>query len=199
MITATEARAELEAGNARYVAGERQLDTSEARLQELAGGQAPFAIILGCADSRVPPELIFDQGLGNLFVIRVAGNIVDPHQLGSIEYAVIACGTPLLVVLGHSSCGAVSATIGALRTPQEGGSPNIGALVEKISPAVKPLFEQDLDDSELLSQAVRANVHAVIADLRANSALLDERIAGGDLEVLAAEYSLESGQVTFLA
>jgi carbonic anhydrase len=199
MIDADTALARLVEGNSRYITGQRQLDSGDARRQEVAGGQDPFAIVLGCADSRVPPEILFDQGLGDLFVIRVAGNVVTPPQLGSIEFAVESFGTPILVVLGHSRCGAVSATLSALQSPQAGGSPNLGSLVELISPAVEPLLAQDLDADSLIHEAVRANVHAVTAALSANSAILAARIASGDLRVIPAEYSLDTGQVELLS
>lgn len=198
MINADDALARLVSGNARYIAGERHFCISSDRREEVADEQTPFAIVLGCADSRVPPEILFDQGLGNLFVIRVAGNVGSSSQLASIELAVEAFNCPLLIVLGHSRCGAVSATLEALRNPQRKLSPNLGALVDLIRPAVEPLLEKNLDKDALIDEAVRANVHMALATLPANSAIVNARIASGDLQILPAEYCLDSGAVEFL-
>jgi carbonic anhydrase len=186
-----EAWESLAAGNRRYVAGEQgHPDQTPERRRELAGGQRPFAAILGCSDSRVPPELIFDQGLGDLFVVRVAGNIVDAATLGSLEYAVHHLGVSLIVVLGHSSCGAVQATL-------MGGRPegSIAALVAALQPAVEVARQQP---GPLLDNAVRANVTLVAAQLQAAEPILAPAVASGALRVEAGVYSLTSGAVELL-
>lgn len=201
MISAQEALKRLMEGNHRFAQGKRdsQALSSEARRSELVAGQEPFAIILGCSDSRVPAEIVFNQGLGDLFVIRIAGNVVAPSQVGSVEFAAEAFGTPLVVVLGHSQCGAISATLEALTGDGRVGSRNLSAIVDRIRPALEPLVHTRLknDPEELSRQAVRANVRAAANHLRHGSALLEQRIAEGKLLVVGAEYSLESGEVTF--
>lgn len=171
----------------------------ESRREAVAAGQEPFAVILGCSDSRVPAEIVFDQGLGDLFVIRVAGNIVAPSLVGSVEFAAETFRTRLVVVLGHSSCGAVQATVEALERPAEGGSPNLRSIVDRIRPAVEPLFETELrhDRDALVRRAVRANVRASADHLRHGSELLERLIARDGLLVVGAEYSLDTGVVEF--
>jgi carbonic anhydrase len=161
--------------------------------------QQPFAIILGCSDSRVPAELVFSQGFGDLFVIRVAGNIVAPSQVGSVEFAAERFGTRLAVVLGHTQCGAVAATLEQLREPQANQSPNLRAIVERIRPAVEPLLGRPVaNDAEQLARlAVRANVEASVSQLRHGSALLERRIEGDGLLIVGAEYHVEDGTVEF--
>jgi carbonic anhydrase len=173
--------------------------SGEARRRELAAGQEPFAIILGCSDSRVPAEIVFDQGLGDLFVIRVAGNIVAPSQVGSVEFAAAQFGTRLVVVLGHSNCGAITATIEELGRPSAARSPNLHSIVDRIRPAVEPLLATGLaDDRDALThQAVRANIRASANHLRHGSAVLEQLIQTQGLRVVGAEYSLESGLVEF--
>ena len=199
-IPAREALTRLREGNQRFVSGLRSLDSmlSHTRRASLATTQEPFAIVLGCSDSRVPAELVFDQGLGDLFVIRVAGNIVAPSQVGSVEFAAAAFGTSLAVVLGHTRCGAVTAAIDEARNPA-GHSPNLRSIVDRILPAVETLLATDLkhDDARLMQQAVRANVRASVTHLRHGSALLEELIEEGKLMVVGAEYSLETGEVDF--
>ena len=196
MITAQEALERLKAGNARYVSESATSDVvlDDSKRSALVDGQEPFAIILGCSDSRAPAELIFDQGLGDLFVIRVAGNIAAPSQIGSVEYAAAHIGTPLVVVLGHTRCGAVAATIGQMKAPQA-VSPNIESIVKRIAPALDGL---DLDGDEIMDQAVEANVQATIQNLEAGSDILKERLAAGQLTVVGGVYDLQSGKVTFL-
>lgn len=169
------------------------------RRRELAAGQAPFAIVLGCSDSRVPAELVFDQGLGDLFVIRVAGNIVAPSQVGSVEFAVARFGTRLVVVLGHSGCGAVLATIEELGRPSEAQSRNLRSIVDRIRPAVEPLLDTAFgrNPEVLVRHAVRANIRAAASHLRHGSEMLEQYIQRGDLIVVGAEYSLETGIVDF--
>ncbi|MCP5151875.1 MAG: carbonic anhydrase [Ectothiorhodospiraceae bacterium] len=201
MISALEALDRLRAGNRRFVdglAGRGQL-TDKARRSALVSGQAPFAIIHGCSDSRVPAELVFDQGLGDLFVIRVAGNVVAPSQIGSIEFAAERFGTRLVVVLGHTQCGAVQATLEELERPSERRSPNLHSIVDRIEPAVATLFETDLrqDPTVLMRYAVRANIRASVSHLRHGSRLLEHLIRQEGLLVVGAEYSLETGEVDF--
>ena len=201
MISAADALTRLQEGNARFASGVRSIDTmaSQTRRTELVQGQEPFAIILGCSDSRVPAELVFDQGLGDLFVIRVAGNIVAPSQVGSVEFAAERFGSRLVVVMGHSNCGAIDATLAELRRPSESRSPNLKAIVDRISPAVKSLLETDLasDPQQLMAKAVRANVRACVDHLRHGSQLLEQLINDHNLLIVGAEYCLETGEVDF--
>lgn len=201
MIGAREALRRLESGNRRFAAGARSSDKlpTDAQRAELAAGQEPFAIILGCSDSRVPAEIVFDQGLGDLFVIRVAGNVVAPSQVGSVEFAASQFGTRLVVVLGHSGCGAVTATIEELQRPQGSRSPAIRSIIDRIRPAVEGLMATELRGrpEALVDQAVRANVRAAADHLRHGSELLEGLIAHEGLVVVGAEYCLETGVVDF--
>ena len=201
MIPASEALALLRDGNRRFVAEVRSPDnpSSRTRRLELAAGQEPFAIILGCSDSRVPAELVFDQGLGDLFVIRVAGTIVAPSQVGSVEFAAERFGTRLVVVLGHSSCGAIVATVEELGRPTQDQSKNLRTIVDRIRPSVEPLLATELRHrpDELVHQAVRANIRASVSHLRHGSEVLEQLIAREGLMVVGAEYSLETGAVDF--
>ena len=199
MIGAAEALERLQAGNRRFVSDTRtpSAPTSGTRRSELVAGQAPFAIILGCSDSRVPVEIVFDQNLGDLFVIRVAGNIVAPSLVGSVEFAAEAFGTRLVVVLGHSGCGAVLATLEELKRPSENRSPNLRSIVDRIRPAVEPLMTKDKDSDALVREAVRANVRASVDGLRRGSGLLEDLIQREELLIIGAEYSLETGVVDF--
>lgn len=190
----------LREGNARFVNDVRSVDVmaTRARREALAGGQYPNAIVLSCSDSRVPSELVFDCGLGDLFVVRVAGNVCAPSLVGSVEFAAATFGTELVVVMGHSQCGAVKATIKALA--ERGGdavSENIRDIVERISPAVVPLLDKNLDANALVREATRANVRHSADHLRHGSKVLEKRIAEKKLMVVGAEYSLETGQVDF--
>lgn len=201
MILAREALARLQEGNRRFASDGfgPGAEVTQERRDELVESQEPFAVVLGCSDSRVPAELVFDQGLGDLFVIRVAGNVVAPSQVGSVEYAAAALGTRLVVVLGHSGCGAVGATLEELQLRLEDRSPNLHAIVDRIRPAVEGLLETDLRDDPvaLTEAAVRANVRASADQLRHGSALLERLIAEEGLMVVGAEYSLETGEVDF--
>lgn len=201
MIPAAEALERLRNGNARFVAGERSHATVASRSHrgELADGQEPFAIILGCSDSRVPAEIVFDQGLGDLFVIRVAGNIVAPSQIGSVEFAAEKFGTRLVVVLGHSRCGAIEATLEQLRKPTSTQSRNLRSIVDRVRPSVQAVLDAGThrDPSELVRDAVRANVRVSASQLRHGSELLESLIEQNGLRVVGAEYSLESGVVEF--
>lgn len=201
MLNATAALQRLREGNERFASDVRSLESllSHTRRGNLSAGQAPFAIILGCSDSRVPAELVFDQGLGDLFVIRVAGNIVAPSQIGSVEFAVTRYETPLVVVLGHSQCGAILATIEELRAPAAGQSRNLMSIVDRVRPSVETLLATDLrhDHDQLVHQSVRANVRASVNQLRHGSPIIEQFIAESRLLVVGAEYSLESGRVEF--
>jgi len=201
MMTAREALEQLREGNRRFVSKGHGLraKANTVRPGDLVGGQNPHAIILGCSDSRVPAELIFDQGLGDLFVIRVAGNVVASTQIGSVEFAASAFGTRLVVVLGHSTCGAVLATLEELEQPGRIASPNLQSLVDHIRPSVVPLLASDPRPARdaLVARAVRANIHASVDRLRHGSALLEELIRDQGLLVVGAEYALDTGVVEF--
>jgi carbonic anhydrase len=201
MKSAREALSRLQEGNRRFVSGARRSDTlaSQTRRREVAGGQAPFAIILGCSDSRVPAEIVFDQGLGDLFVIRVAGNIVAASQIGSVEFAADRFGTRLVVVLGHSQCGAVLATLEELQQPTDNQSRNLRSIVDRVRPSVEALLSTELrhDPQALVRQAVRANVRVSASHLRHGSEVLEHLIQRDGLLVVGAEYSLETGVVEF--
>jgi len=196
-----EALEKLREGNGRFASNVRSLDSllSHTRRGDLAEGQNPFAIVLGCSDSRVPAEIVFDQGLGDLFVVRVAGNIVAPSQIGSVEFAAERYGTRLVVVLGHSQCGAVLATLEELRRPSENQSRNLRSIVERVRPSLEPLLDvtPHLDHDSLVRQAVRANVRASANQLRHGSETLEHLILDEGLLVVGAEYSLETGVVDF--
>lgn len=200
MISARHALDLLREGNHRFATGARSTDnlTRQGR-RDLAAGQEPFAIILGCSDSRVPAEIVFDQGLGDLFVIRVAGNIVAPSQVGSVEFAAERFHTRLVVVLGHSLCGAVQATLEELGRPTQDQSRNLRSIVERIQPAVEPLLATELahQPDALLRQAIRANIRASVSHLRHGSDVLEQLIQTDGLVIIGAEYSLETGVVEF--
>lgn len=201
MIPALEALARLREGNRRFVAGasERDVFVTQARRREVADAQEPFAIILGCSDSRVPAELVFDQGLGDLFVIRVAGNVVAPSQVASVEFAAERFRTRLVVVLGHSMCGAILATLEELARPSEERSRNLRSIVGRIRPSVEGLLDTDLKlrPDALVHQAVRANIRASADHLRHGSEVLERLIQNDGVCVVGAEYSLETGVVDF--
>lgn len=201
MIQALEALTRLREGNRRFVAGEQHRDPllSHARRAELAQGQRPFAIVLGCSDSRVPAEIVFDQGLGDLFVIRVAGNIVAPSQVGSVEFAAERYDTRLVVVLGHSQCGAVLATLEELQQPTASQSRNLRSIVNRIRPSVAGLLETEVryDTPALVRHAVRANVGVSVSQLRHGSEILEHLTEHEGLLVVGAEYSLATGVVEF--
>jgi carbonic anhydrase len=202
MISAQQALERLRDGNRRFVAGTRDREApliSQIRRLDFVAGQAPFAVILGCSDSRVPVEIVFDQGLGDLFVIRVAGNVVAPSQIGSVEFAAERFGTRLVVVLGHTGCGAVAATLEELQRPSATQSRNLRSIVDRIRPAVEGLLVTELraDAAALAREAVRANVRMAANQLRHGSSVLEQLIAGGQLVVVGAEYALETGVVQF--
>jgi carbonic anhydrase len=196
-----EALARLQEGNRRFVASLRDAATPGGPTRPLALPQAqqPFAIVLGCSDARVPAELVFGQGFGDLFVIRVAGNIVAPSQVGSVEFAAARFGTRLAVVLGHTQCGAIEATVQELRQSARHQSPNLRSIVDRIRPSVEPLLATTLAEQPeaLLAQAVRANVRAAVDHLRHGSEVLEGLIARDGLLIVGAEYCLETGVVDF--
>lgn len=200
VIPARQALERLREGNRRFVADRRAAEAlaSHSRREAVAAAQEPFAIILGCSDSRVPAEIVFDQGLGDLFVIRVAGNIVAPSQVGSVEFAADRFGTRLVVVLGHSSCGAILATIEELRRPTENQSRNLRSIVDRVRPSVQGLLDRGRDaDESLVRDAVRANVRYSANHLRHGSEVLEQLIQNDGLVVVGAEYSLDTGVVEF--
>lgn len=200
MLAAIDALALLKEGNQRFALNKKaSAVTHPDRRAELVDRQDPFAIILGCSDSRVPAEIIFDQGLGDLFVIRVAGNIVAPSQVGSVEFAAAHFGTRLVIVLGHSNCGAIEATIEQLQRPVENQSKNLHAIVDRVRPSVQGLLETELrhNHKALVKQAVRMNIRASVNQLKHGSVLLEKLIAEDGLLVVGAEYSLETGEVDF--
>lgn len=201
MISADIALEELREGNRRFVADIKNIEIPyRKRRLELTRGQEPFAIILGCSDSRVPAELVFDQGLGDLFVIRVAGNIVAPSQIGSVEFAAERFGTRLVVVLGHTMCGAILATLEELRRPTPDQSPGLRAIVDRIRPSVETLVTTGAaqQPEALVQQATHANIRASVNQLRYGSEILQQLIQNNGLRIVGAEYSLESGVVNFL-
>jgi carbonic anhydrase len=200
-VPAGEALERLREGNRRFVSDERKLDVraSHTRREAVADGQEPFAIVLGCSDSRVPAEVIFDHGFGDLFVIRVAGNIVAPSQVGSVEFAATRFETRLVVVLGHTQCGAITATLEQV-TSHTRQSSNVQSIVDRIRPSVETViaaYGAGADPGAILRQAVRANVRASADHLRHGSAILERLIHADGLLVVGAEYSLETGEVDF--
>jgi carbonic anhydrase len=202
MISGSEALARLREGNQRFVAdqGTAASVSTHARREALVAGQEPFAIVLGCSDSRVPAELVFDQGFGDLFVIRVAGNIVAPSQIGSVEFAAARFGTPLVVVLGHTQCGAITATLEELLGKAVTPTRSLRSIVNRVRPSVETLLSMagtgDLD--ALKNNAMRANVRASVDHLRHGSELLETLIADRGLMIVGATYSIETGVVEFL-
>lgn len=201
MLSATEALHRLREGNSRFVRNQAagRVVSDSARRAELVAGQEPFAIVLGCSDSRVPAELVFDQGFGDLFVIRVAGNIVAPSQVGSVEFAASRFGTRLVVVMGHSQCGAVIAAIEELEGKAPSDSRNLRSIVNRVTPSLRTLLAsgRHANPESLMKDAVRANVLASVNHLRHGSELLETLILSNGLLIVGAEYSLETGVVDF--
>jgi carbonic anhydrase len=201
MVHARDALDRLREGNRRFAAGETAARSLShvARRVALVSGQEPFAIILGCSDSRVPAELVFDQGFGDLFVIRVAGNVVAPSQVGSVEFAASRFGTRLVVVMGHSQCGAVMATLEELQGTATSQSKNLRSIVDRVRPSIETLMaaRPDVNPAVLLHEAVRANVRASVNHLRHGSELLERLVQETGLVIVGAEYSLETGLVDF--
>ncbi len=201
-VSPVEALRKLIAGNERYKNDTRSVTALASQLQRvgMAAGQSPFAIVLCCSDSRAPAEILFDQGLGDLFVIRIAGNIVAPSGIGSAEFAAATFGTRLIVVMGHSSCGAVTATLGVLRGESTVASDNIRDIVERIRPAAQTVLEVGRDHSpELqLRDAIRANVRNAVDHLRHGSRILEDMVNSGHLVIVGAVYDIATGHVEFL-
>ena len=200
MIPARDALALLREGNRRFAENARVAEPlTLTRIAELPQRQEPFAIILGCSDARVPAEIVFDRGLGDLFVIRVAGNIVAPSQVGSVEFAAATFSTRLVVVLGHSRCGAILATLDELQRPKENQSRNLRSIVDRVRPSVEALLQTELrhDTDALVSHAVRANIRASANHLRHGSEVLEQLIQKEGLMVVGAEYALDTGVVDF--
>jgi carbonic anhydrase len=201
-VDAEQALQRLRDGNHRFVTGEGATPAlpQAARRAALVAGQAPFALILGCSDSRVPAELVFDQGFGDLFVIRVAGNIVAPSQVGSVEFAASQFGTRLVVVMGHTRCGAVAATLDELLGRGTAESRNLRSIVDRIRPSVAPLVAAGTpaDPESLARAAVRANVRAAVDQLRHGSQIVEHLIQTAGLRIVGAEYALDTGVVEFL-
>lgn len=204
--TGEQALALLKAGNERYVRSLANTNSSPMmqKRPELVHEQDPFAIILGCSDARVPVEIVFDQGLGDLFVIRVAGNVVAPSQIGSVEFAAEKFGTQLVVVLGHSHCGAVTACVETLLNPEQNYSPNLQSIVDRIRPSVYNLHElasatgAEVDKEVLLDRSIRANVRMSVSQLKHGSRTLEDMVDAGKLLIVGAEYDLQTGKVLFL-
>ena len=202
MTSAAEALERLREGNRRFAAGEIGAGSLPGRTHQagMSSGQNPIAIILACSDSRVPVELVFDQGIGDLFVVRVAGNVVGRSQVGSVEFAASQLGTPLVVVLGHSNCGVVTATLGEIAGEQMHQSPNLRAIFDRVRPIIEPVLEQhrDSDAATRTQAAVRANIRASVDKLSRGSLILETLIKERRLTIIGAEYSIESGNVAFL-
>jgi carbonic anhydrase len=191
-VTAAEATTRLVEGNARFVSGRLQHPRqSPDRRTALARGQSPFAVVLGCADSRTGPEVLFDQGLGDLFVVRTAGNVIDDHALGSIEYAAEHLHAPLIVVLGHERCGAVVAARDTIAAHGHAEG-HVQSLVEAIRPAVEATADQDAEAT------CKANVRNIVQALRKSEPILRHMAEGGEIKVVGAYYDLDTGLVTFL-
>ena len=196
VVPADKALQRLREGNQRFVAGEGS--ALRRWVPGLAAGQSPFAVVLGCADSRAPAEYVFDQGLGDLFVIRVAGNIIAPSLVGSVEFAVGKFGTQLVVVMGHSHCGAVDATVSALEHGGAPISPNVQSIVDRIAPHVRDLIDLPCDHQTRLATAVRVNALASARELRTSSPILEDLVARKRIMIVAAVYDLTDGKVTFV-
>ncbi len=202
--TAEQALEMLKQGNARFVENLQNPQSTLLASNALTHVHEPFAIILGCSDARVPAEIVFDQGLGDLFVIRVAGNVVAPSQIGSVEFAAEKFGTKLVVVLGHSHCGAVTACVETLINPDQQFSPNLRSIVDRIRPSVYNLHEiytangQDIDAQELINRGIKANVRMSVTQLRHGSRILEDAVNNGSLIIVGAVYDLDTGKVTFI-
>ena len=201
MLNAVNALARLREGNHRFATDQNATSSlsNSARRAALMSGQEPFAIILGCSDSRVPAELVFDQSFGDLFVIRVAGNVVAPSQVGSVEFAASRFGTRLVVVMGHSQCGAITAALEELQGHATNDSENLRDIVDRVRPSVETVLSimRHASQEDLVREAVRANVRASVEHLRHGSALLEKLIRETGLLIVGAEYSLETGVVDF--
>ena len=202
--TAEQSLEMLKQGNARFVENVQNPHSTLLASNALTHVHEPFAIILGCSDARVPAEIVFDQGLGDLFVIRVAGNVVAPSQIGSVEFATEKFATKLVVVLGHSHCGAVTACVETLINPDQQFSPNLRSIVDRIRPSVYNLHEiytangQDIDAQELINRGIKANVRMSVTQLKHGSRILEDAVNNGSLIIVGAVYDLDTGKVTFI-
>ncbi|MFN0146513.1 MAG: carbonic anhydrase [Dehalococcoidia bacterium] len=201
-VPAAEAYERLRSGNQRFSSNVRSVDAllSQLNRADLSEQQAPFAVIVGCSDSRAPAEIVFDQGLGDLFVVRVAGNVVAPTQVESVEFAASRFRTRLVVVMGHTRCGAIEATIeDAFAGPDAGTANHLGSIVGRIRPSVDALIAAGMgnDRAALAREAIRTNVHVSAEHLRHGSPLLESLIADDGLMIVGAEYDLETGVVDF--
>ena len=182
-------------GNKRYVEGKlANKDIGDSKRKELSKGQKPFAIVITCSDSRVPPELLFDQGLGDIFVIRVAGNVVDSIALGSIEYGAEHLHAPLIFILGHTKCGAVTATLEAKGKPEG----NIGAIVQKITPAADAAKKKGGTKDEILETAIQENMKNVYKDIMNKSKIIPELVHEGKVKIVAGEYDITTGKIAMI-
>ncbi|MCH2061845.1 MAG: hypothetical protein MK183_14575 [Verrucomicrobiales bacterium] len=198
MISAQDALQKLREGNARFTSGPGQ--QAERPAFKAIENQEPAAIILACSDSRVPPEVVFDQGIGDLFIVRVAGNIVTPAQTGSIEFAAEKFGSRLVVVLGHTMCGAIRATLDDLANPAPSRTENLHSIVDAISPCLSPLIARSpqLSEDKMLREAMRENVHHSVRQLQLQSSILRKQVSEKGLEIIGAEYCVSTGSVNFL-
>ena len=202
--TAEQALQMLKDGNTRFVDSLKNPDSTLLASNALTHIHDPFAIILGCSDARVPAEIVFDQGLGDLFVIRVAGNVVASSPIGPVEFAAEKFGTKLVVVLGHSHCGAVTACVETLINPDQQFSPNLRSIVDRIRPSVYNLHEiytangQDMDVQELIERGTKANVRMSVSQLKHGSRILEDAVSAGNLLIVGAVYDLDTGEVRFL-
>jgi carbonic anhydrase len=187
----------LIAGNRRFREGNGSALARSWRAEQAAEDQRPFAIVLGCSDSRTPVEIVFDEGFGALFVVRIAGNIVAPSVVGSIEFAAAHFGSRLVVVMGHTACGAVEATVGALETGLGSESKNIRSITDRIAPHIVGLVQPGDSRNALVRKAVRSNVRASVDHLRHGSRLIEDLVETGRVAVVSAEYELETGEVHF--
>lgn len=195
-----EALDKLKEGNDRFMKGLRSVEhfPTPSKLRELAEqGQTPYCIILSCADSRVPSELVFDQGLGDLIVLRVAGNVIAPSLLASMEFAATSFNTPLIVVLGHSRCGIIQATVDTLQTRSVPASENIQRLITRITPSVKPHLENHASHPNLLDFCAIENVHSTVRQILEESEILRDRVKDQRLAILSAFFNLNTGCVEF--
>jgi carbonic anhydrase len=197
VVTAEEALTRLQEGNRRFALRRDRVHVASVQVLRDLTDQQPFAIVLGCSDSRVPVEIVFDQGIGDLFVIRIAGNVVASSQIASVEFAASRFDARLVVVLGHSRCGAVLATLESMRSAPDPHS-RLGSITDRIRPAIQALETRaGASDDDLIEEAVRANVRASVEQLRHGSPLLEELIAEARLRVVAAEFSFDDGMVDF--
>ena len=194
-MNSLEAQQRLTDGNNRFI-NNKSLERTFEPQQKNIKAQQPFAIILGCSDSRVPIETIFNQSFGDLFIIRIAGNIVAPSQIGSIEFAVSLYNTPLVVVLGHTHCGAISAAINE-SIHKKSLSQSVNSITKRIDPVIKPLLTDDVSHDDLVCQVANANILQSVSQLKSDSQILKQKIANQELTIIGAKYSLQSGEVEF--